>query len=209
MGWPPGSTQQQGASSSSPSTDEPPVPVTVEEYLSGQEPGGDDGEVIDYDKDGSGAWRKQKVRIQGKDFILCEATADGAKQWRKLHIRETRMKDGEVIGVGGDVAESEILLISLCLKTRSGGIVQRNWVGQLPNRITKDLFQRAKKMSDLEEPEDEAALEKRLSEIQKKLAKLRKKSANGKPDAGEGTEEGADSSNPLGQETTPTTASSS
>lgn len=128
------------------------------------------------------------VRVGPKDYILREASGDAACKWRNAITRVTRMQDGKVSSVG-DIADTEPLLISLCLfeiqrdkdgkpssdppvadpKRPVSEKVIRTW----PHRVQRALFDKARAISELEEKETAEDLEKKIADLQEKLAKLR------------------------------------
>lgn len=97
-----------------------------------------------------------KVRIENKPYVLREATGAAAVQYRNASMRNIRMADGKVVGMG-DIGELEPLLVSLCLfSADADGKFSSVTVAKIkswPARVVKDLFNRARAISDLEEAE--------------------------------------------------------
>jgi hypothetical protein len=117
------------------------------------------------------------VKVAGRNYVLREATEEAACRWRNHMLRATRIgQDGRPTGIG-DLADSEPLLVSLCLfeakeDGTAGAPVKLAAVKGWPSRVVGRLFAKAKQISELEEKEDRAALEQRLRDITDKLAAL-------------------------------------
>lgn len=101
------------------------------------------------------------VKIEGKSYILREASGDAACKWRNAQLRAARMERGKLANIG-NLADCEPLLVSLCLfevidanRSITRNVPQqtiRNW----PSRVQKALYDRALKISGLDtEVEDE------------------------------------------------------
>lgn len=116
------------------------------------------------------------VTIAGKNYVLKEATADVACKYRNIILKSTKLNvDGRVTSMEG-LADAEPFLVSLCLFEVDGDKLKpvpittiRSW----PNRIQKALFAEAKNISELDEKETEAILQKRIKDSQEKLEGLR------------------------------------
>lgn len=129
------------------------------------------------------------VRIAGKDYVLRETTGDASCKWRNALLAATKLgSDGKPTSLSG-MADSEPLLVSLCLfevydqggerKERSVPLgVVRAW----PYRLVKALFNRAKQISHLdEEQESEEALLSRMEADRGKLRALQQAASTGAP----------------------------
>lgn len=105
------------------------------------------------------------VKIRNKDgtvqsFVLREASAEAARQFRNCATRAAKMQDGRVTGVDG-LADAEILLVSHCLfrqNVKADGTPQDVPVSQgelrtWPSKVVSRLFERAKEISELSEDE--------------------------------------------------------
>lgn len=118
------------------------------------------------------------VGIRGVKYILREASSADARKWRNSILSSTKIVDGKVAGVG-NVADSESLLVSLCLfptdafGKRMDKPVPLQYILELPNRLVKPLFEEAKRISDLDEkPDTKQELVAKIKELQEKLATL-------------------------------------
>ena len=113
-------------------------------------------QVMTFD-DNDLAPREVQVKIRGEDYVLREADAFAAIRFRNAAVAGMRMKDGKVVGVEG-IANLESLLLSMCLfkvEQKNGervlAKVTEGFVLKLPSRISKQLFEQAKKISELDE----------------------------------------------------------
>ncbi len=97
---------------------------------------------------------KLDVTIAGEKYILAEATGDAAVKYRNQAIAGAKMVDGKVTGFR-NVADVEPLLVSLCLwkLTDDGRLsaVTEKTVRSWPSHYQKDLFERAKSISNLDD----------------------------------------------------------
>lgn len=90
------------------------------------------------------------VKIAGKDYILREASGGAAEKYRDASIAGMTFTDGKLTRVEG-LAGVESLLVSLCLFNDKGLPVPLSLIRSWPSRVQKRLFERAKKISDLNE----------------------------------------------------------
>lgn len=110
------------------------------------------------------------VRIGSERYVLMDASADAEAKWRNFQIRCTKIRDNQLSGLDG-IADSKIQLIHLCLAyanpdgsarmirvSQGGGkaeevpdLVPLSVIRRFPSRIADDLFERAKKISRLDE----------------------------------------------------------
>lgn len=128
------------------------------------------------------------VKIAGSKYVLTEADEDAAVRVKNWTLRHAKLgSDGRPTSVG-DIADSEPLLVSLCLyhagedgklpldkdgfpdpKYRVPLQVVKKW----PARIVQPLYEKAQRISRLApQDEDEEALRRQMVEIQGKLDKL-------------------------------------
>lgn len=119
-----------------------------------------------------------KYRIGGKQYVLREASADAAVQYRNAITRASRLtEDGKVATVEG-LHDAEPLLVSLCLyQAKEDGTdtnvrVPIDTIRKWTNRIQRTLFDKIMEISDLNEQSEEA-LERRIAFLQKSLARVR------------------------------------
>ena len=156
------------------------------------------------------------VKIGGREYVLREASGDAACKYRNALLKATKLgPNGKPQSLDG-VADSEPLLVSLCLfeKYRSGDEIKerpailpqvRGW----PSRVQKTLFDRAKKMSGLDESEKtKEQIQEQIKELRKKLEELdgaeEGKEGEEKPDRIESTESTGDYSSTAGGSATST-----
>lgn len=118
-----------------------------------------------------------RVTLAGEPYLLREASEDAACRFHNAAMRAAKMSDGKVTGVDG-VADSEPILVAGCLfklvKVKGRDVeqpVSLQFVRDLPARVVKPLFERAKRISGLDE-EPESVLRKRIAEDTKKLDEL-------------------------------------
>ena len=119
-----------------------------------------------------------KVKIGGKPYVLKEASAGAAAQWRNALIGCTQLgPDGKPQSIKG-VGDTEPLLVSLCLfESGEKGLipVPIHIVRGMPARVCKALFEKVKAMSDLDEQggETEEALVEKMDRLRDQLEKAR------------------------------------
>lgn len=137
---------------------------------------------------------EMKVSINKTKYVLREADEGDAIKWKNAGLRAARVVDGKVVSMG-DLADSEPLLVSLCLyKANADGTMPLNNDGTpnkkqqvpvsviktWPPRVVNKLFDHAKRISELEEKETRATLEEKLKEVQAKIASLDQENASKK-----------------------------
>lgn len=144
------------------------------------------------------------VKLEGKRYILREATAEGARQFRNLATAAYRLTDGKLSGLQGS-GDVEILLISLCLFEVYSEVVNGIAVDKFrpvialqiknfPSRVTKYLFDTAKEISELGEKDTVDSLEKQIKALQEKLDGLKEGTLQDSAKNGQsGTQENAES----------------
>lgn len=110
------------------------------------------GEVFDL---GSTALTKVSYHLDGKTYVLKEATAETVCRWRNALLQTARFVDGKQNGFDG-TADIDLLLVSLCLfeqtdkgETAVSMATLRAW----PYRIQKVLLDKARAISCLEDSE--------------------------------------------------------
>lgn len=113
------------------------------------------------------------VKVNGEIYTLREASGDAAFKFRNAAMKCTKLgPDGKPSSVE-NIADIEPLLISMCLFDSKDKPVPVAKIRSWKSRICKKLYQQILEISELEETEDEASLEKQLAEIQAKLDKAR------------------------------------
>ena len=132
------------------------------------------------------------VTLEGVKWILREATADVAVQYRNASFRSFRMEDGKLVRMDG-LADIEPLVVSLCLCRCDGdGKVRLDGKGNVVTvlesdirgwkvEVMKTLFDRIKAISPgLEEKLPQETMEKTFRELAIKLAKCSASSSDKK-----------------------------
>lgn len=120
--------------------------------------------------------------IQGEEYVLVEASAKQARDWRANNLQAIQMVESRrgrrretQSSFKSGIADSHILLVSLCLKKvnpdGSRSPVSEETVESWPNRIVESLFKKAQEISELaeDEDEDEDEREQKLKNEQKPL----------------------------------------
>lgn len=125
-----------------------------------------------------------------KECLLREASGDTVCKFN--NARTTAMRYGPEGNVSGyhNINDVGPLLVSLCMveleRGPDGSVTQerpvqitevRSW----PNRVSKSLFEEAKRISDIDDDSEESLLKQR-DEIDKQLEALRKKEETAKND---------------------------
>ena len=97
------------------------------------------------------------VTIGGKPYVLREASAADAAAFKNAAMSSARLDDGKVVGIG-KAADAEAVLVGRCLHSlQEGGAwkpVGESLVKTWPARITAKLYDRARKISGLDESAD-------------------------------------------------------
>ncbi len=118
--------------------------------------------------------REITVPIDGVVYTLREASEDAAAKYQNTLSRCTQLTDGKVSGITGPLADSQSLLVSLCLFDDKNRLVPQAKVRQWPSRVVKQLFEKAAEISEIAGTDDtEESLQKTIDETQEKLDKLR------------------------------------
>lgn len=124
------------------------------------------------------------VSIGVKQYVLCEATGTAGVAFNNARTKGIKFSnEGKPNSISG-VADVEPLLVSLCLfETVEGGRkpVPITTVQSWPYRVMKDLFDRAKEISNLDESETLEDLQKQKTEIDKKIADFEKDAVKNLP----------------------------
>lgn len=103
---------------------------------------------------------EEEVEIDGKIYLIREASAEAGKKWRNAQTSAARMADGKVVGLSG-IADADPLLVSHCLyevydagggKTKER-LVLLSKILSWPDRIQKTLAEWVKDHSNLRELE--------------------------------------------------------
>lgn len=115
--------------------------------------------------------------LTGRKFVLVEASGPASLKYKNACAKCSAFQDGEFVGIQGDIASTQPLLISLCLfeDVPDGRRVPTsfNFAANLPSKVQRTLFDKAKEISELGDEEETAEeLEKQIEKLQKKLTKL-------------------------------------
>jgi len=106
------------------------------------------------------------VKIEDREYVLVEASADDAKIWRANNFQSIETKEqgrGKLLerksNFNAGIANSQILLVSLCLKKIEGNTrvnVRQEIIASWPNKLVEMLFQKSQEISGLrDEDQDE------------------------------------------------------
>ncbi len=118
------------------------------------------------------------VKVGKKQYILREASGDAHVQWRNaIDAATVYNEDGKRSGYK-NLADVEPFLVSLCLVEigENGAVsaVTANEVRGWPQRVIKRLHDKVNEISEFNDDETEASLNKQLADINRKLAKFKK-----------------------------------
>lgn len=114
-----------------------------------------------------------KVKYRGRQYVLREASEGAAVRWRNAQLSQAKYDDSGRFASVGDAADSEPLLVALCLyyadeagalRVQANGdpdprhLVQLEIIRSWPSRIVKKMYDWVMTASGLR-VEDEAATE--------------------------------------------------
>lgn len=130
------------------------------------------------------------VKIEGKDYILLEASSTVGILYKDRQMQCTQLSDeGNVVKIQG-LGALEPYLVSLCLfriDPEKGRVpVSMETIKSWPNKVQKKLYKVAREIGELVEADDD------IAELEKKLAKLRLKVKAAKNEPS-GTTDGSES----------------
>lgn len=100
--------------------------------------------------------KKTPVKIDGKQYMLVQADGDKANKWRNAVL------DCMVLGPDGtprgskNLANTESMLVALCLQDESGNLVDLKVVRSWPHTVVTALAREAKRISGLDDQEEQA-----------------------------------------------------
>lgn len=113
------------------------------------------------------------VTIAGEEYLLVEATEATVCKFRNATFACTQYTDGKVSSMKG-LANVEPLLVSLCLIWKETRIpVKLKTIESWPNRVVTSLFERAKKISGLNEDESLEKLIEQRDELNEEIEKFK------------------------------------
>lgn len=128
---------------------------------------------------------EETFTIGPRSFLIREADEAAIVKWRNSQVKASKLDQATGRIIIGEVADSDPLLISLCLfeKTEKDGKetlspVPLSVITKWPNRVTKKILDRIKEISELNEDDTEEGLTKRLAALSEKLLQLRTKREN-------------------------------
>jgi hypothetical protein len=136
--------------------------------------------------------REVEVVKDKKRYVL-KAPSEGANiRVRNSQMRGARLVDGKLTMDAERLADSQSLLVSLCLFDEGGRPVPLSVIQSWPALYVKAIFDKAKELGGMDEEESAEALERRLAETQRRLDALRnghtaEESAKNSPGATTGT----------------------
>lgn len=116
-------------------------------------------------------------KIGQTEYVLKEASGEAAIKWRNAEQACYEYgSEGNISKITG-LAETIPLLVSMCLFERNGQGDKPVTIGQVkawPDRIQQQLYQRAKELSNLDQPANLDALIKQRDRINERIANLSK-----------------------------------
>lgn len=119
------------------------------------------------------------VTVAGKKYVLREADEETAAIYNNERIKGVKVDDAKVVGLPDDIGGMQSLLVSRCLFPLNGedqpfpNPITRKEVMGWPARIVKPLFLKAKEISELDDVDDLASLEKQRDDIEKRIGALK------------------------------------
>jgi hypothetical protein len=155
--------------------------------------------------------RRVPVAIDGKEWFLVEALEDDATRFHAASISAGTITEGsdesKTVRIdGAKMSAVRAQLVSDCLIDEAGRHPGLAVVKKWPHRVVKELFERAKEISDLvEAPQTRDGLDKAIRATEKSLAELRERRA--RLDDPKGSSEGTTSTS--GRPTSPGSPSTS
>lgn len=112
------------------------------------------------------------VKFPNKTYTLREASGDIATSYRNRAMACSKFgENGKIVAIEG-MADLEPYLVHCCLLDEEGNRLPEAMIRNWPARIVKDLFNKAKEISGLDEESEESLLKQRES-IDAKLAALK------------------------------------
>jgi hypothetical protein len=120
------------------------------------------------------------VKIAGRNYVLREATGEAAGKYRAASLRGAEITHDDETGQRTikrleSAADVEPLLVSLCLFDVTDGerTVSIETVKAWPARVQRALFEKAKEISQLDEADDLAALERQAARLQARIERAK------------------------------------
>lgn len=112
------------------------------------------------------------VTIGGRSYILREADGEATVKYENARLRYTEVQGDRVVAVDG-MSNTQPLLVSLCLfDAETGKPVPEDTIRKWPGRVQKSLFERAKEISQIDQPSDLKALKESRDKIERRIKEL-------------------------------------
>jgi hypothetical protein len=131
------------------------------------------------------------VTVGDKEYTLREASGDAGIKWHNACTKCFKTsKEGGIASIEG-LADTEALLVSLCLTDKVGRQVSINTIRGWPYKVQKHIFEAAKEISNLNEDEKtEEQLELKIANLKEKLdvIRARKKAVQSNGTGGQSSE---------------------
>lgn len=121
--------------------------------------------------------------IGGKTYVLREATEDVRKAYGNAVLRCLKRGSDDSIASADGLASTEVFLVSRCLFERqdNGNLkpMTEAEIGRWPGiRVVRDLYERAKKLSRIDQPKTKEQWEEKIKEAQEAIAQLEEEGKN-------------------------------
>lgn len=124
--------------------------------------------------------REETVTIGGNYYILREADGNASTRYSNARLKYTEVRGDKVVAIEG-MADTEPLLVSLCLFTQEGKPVPEVVIRKWPSRVQSALFDRAKRISNIDQPMDLNALRNARDVIDRRIKELEEDSLGNSP----------------------------
>jgi hypothetical protein len=90
------------------------------------------------------------VKVEGKKYFLREASGDAVCKYRNAQSKCMKPSANGSFTIEGPIADTEPLLVSLCLFDEHDRQVGVDVVRRWPNRVLKKLVEKLKQISELD-----------------------------------------------------------
>lgn len=128
---------------------------------------------------------------KGREYVLREPSEAAVLLFRQAQLKGGSMVEGKTTVSIERIYESQSILVASCtfekLKDGAESQAKAEVVKSFPARVVKDLFQRAKKMGELDEDDTEEGIAKQIEALEKRLAAKRSVAPKNEQPAGTGT----------------------
>jgi hypothetical protein len=123
------------------------------------------------------------VTIDGKEYILCEATADIAAEYRSVTMRGAKFDaDGKAYSAPENIGESLLVLLAGCLyRMTKGGkqCVTQRFIKELPSPVSEALHEACLDLNPLLRNQlTRKQVVKQIERMQEQLARMDEAAAN-------------------------------